>query len=81
MIIWVSSYSSQVFAKLQIATVCRETVASKKLSTVKEVEIYVVVGDQKPRTSDILVDPLIAALKQGAIWLRKMFRKNLTRKA
>ena len=81
MIIWVSSYSSQVFAKLQIATVCRGTVASKKLSTVKEVEIYVVVGDQKPRTLDSLVDPLIAALKRESIWLLKMFRKNLTRKA
>jgi len=81
MIIWVSSYSSQVFAKLQIATVCRETAASQKLSTVKEVAISDVVCDQKLRASDIPHDSLVAALDRGFVWPRKMFRKNLTRKA
>jgi hypothetical protein len=81
MIIWVSSYSSQVFAKLQIATVCRETAASKKLSTRAEVPIYDAVSFQKLRASDSPHDSLVAALDRGFIGPRKMFCKNLTRKA
>jgi hypothetical protein len=35
MFMWVPSYSSRVGAKLQIATVCRETVRGQKLSTAR----------------------------------------------